>query len=209
MDEKKTEVSIKVSAPYDADSCEGVLAICSWIKEAVCKCGIEIKSEEYSFRCSFKAGDISYDCYSVDEFKKHAFGQKIIVYTCYLVVYHDNDKIYFGISDKAWREDNICVSCNDKLLLLDLKTFLLKEKSILSDQSEGHISINAVNSSVVVGRDNTVNATITETCPKDNKPSFWTEILQGIVQNIVWVIVIAIIALIFAVFGESIPDWLR
>ena len=107
MDEKKTEVSIKVSAPYDADSCEGVLAICSWIKEAVCKCGIEIKSEEYSFRCSFKAGDISYDCYSVDEFKKHAFGQKIIVYTCYLVVYHDNDKIYFGISDKAWREDNI------------------------------------------------------------------------------------------------------
>ena len=74
MDEKKTEVSIKVSAPYDADSCEGVLAICSWIKEAVCKCGIEIKSEEYSFRCSFKAGDISYDCYSVDEFKKHAFG---------------------------------------------------------------------------------------------------------------------------------------
>lgn len=146
MDEKKTEVSIKVSAPYDADSCEGVLAICSWIKEAVCKCGIEIKSEEYSFRCSFKAGDISYDCYSVDEFKKHAFGQKIIVYTCYLVVYHDNDKIYFGISDKAWREDNIYVSCNDKLLLLDLKTFLLKEKSILSDQSEGHISINAVNS---------------------------------------------------------------
>ena len=59
MDEKKTEVSIKVSAPYDADSCGGVLAICSWIKEAVCKCGIEIKSEEYSFRCSFKAGDIS------------------------------------------------------------------------------------------------------------------------------------------------------
>ena len=51
MDEKKTEVSIKVSAPYDADSCEGVLAICSWIKEAVCKCGIEIKSEEYSFAC--------------------------------------------------------------------------------------------------------------------------------------------------------------
>ena len=51
MDEKKTEVSINVSAPYDADSCEGVLAICSWIKEAVCKCGIEIKSEEYSF-CS-------------------------------------------------------------------------------------------------------------------------------------------------------------
>lgn len=77
MDEKKTEVSIKVSAPYDADSCEGVLAICSWIKEAVCKCGIEIKSEEYSFRCSFKAGDISYDCYSVDEFKKHAFGQMV------------------------------------------------------------------------------------------------------------------------------------
>lgn len=86
---------------------------------------------------------------------------------------------YYKITIKAWREDNIYVSCNDKLLLLDLKTFLLKEKSILSDQSEGHISINAVNSSVVVGRDNTVNATITETCPKDNKPSFWTEILQG------------------------------
>lgn len=117
--------------------------------------------------------------------------------------------LYVDCIAKAWREDNIYVSCNDKLLLLDLKTFLLKEKSILSDQSEGHISINAVNSSVVVGRDNTVNATITETCPKDNKPSFWTEILQGIVQNIVWVIVIAIIALIFAVFGESIPDWLR
>ena len=86
MDEKKTEVSIKVSAPYDADSCEGVLAICSWIKEAVCKCGIEIKSEEYSFRCSFKAGDISYDCYSVDEFKKHAFGQKIInIKSCLII----------------------------------------------------------------------------------------------------------------------------
>ena len=201
--------SINIESKEPVDTVENVLTNVNWIKKAVADAGYPV--DDYSFESQFNIGELSCTCDSEEELRVEALGQNTVFSNTTLNFKHDDDYIGFIISPSNVINEgkNVFISCNNKTMLSNIVALLKIKTSENEDNSASSIVINANNinsSNIVVGSGNTANV---NAAPAPAKKSIWKDIWAGILKNIIWVLVVAIILIVLAYFGITKPDWLR
>lgn len=153
------------TAEYTLNTFDDVLKTVDWIRDALR--AIFQNYEELESYCfiKFDAGDLSYDCKSMDEFKKYAFAKEIIVKT--LSVGVSENWITTMISVHAYEqgidaEQEYVLSSTDEKLLVDFRDALKsKKKGIPLNYSQTIINCEKhEDNSVHVGNNNQISNSV-------------------------------------------------
>ena len=164
--------------------------------------------EKLGFHCSvaFSSDEMSYECNSIEEFKKYAFGKSIKVNR--LLVYVSENWVGSLVDvfatyhkDEAYQE--FVLSSKDEMLIINLRDALLAEKKPEPKQKEAvivkvednsvHIGNNNHISNSVVGSKNTAGIEQKADASKPPKESFLSKTFwQILVPIAVGLMVIAI-----------------
>lgn len=206
--------SIEVESILDIDSSENVLLIAQWIEGCMRKAGQPTRKSRYELY--FHCGELRIKCTTLNEFKEHSLGQDIRVYG-YSIFYNlgKPNLIAFYIDKKRSSNDNatVTIQCDDRLIIQEVAKIMKAEKANFEQsrlQNASEIIIQGNNNQIGVintGSNNTIKNQM-HSSPKA-KSGFWQGIVQFIVSNIVWVIIVAIILITLTVIGITQPDWLQ
>lgn len=201
--------SIEITSYAPVDSVEHVLENVNWIKNAVKEAGYN--AEKYVFESNFDIGELSCTCESEEELRTEALGQEVVFFNASLNFFFGKNHIGFILnkSDSINEGKNVFISCNDKTMLSCIVSKLKhQEKKQLDSQTSSVVvhAEGASSSNIVIGSGNTASInTASQPAPK----SFWKDIWAGILKNIIWVVVAAIILAALAYLGITQPDWLK
>ena len=201
--------SINIESRFPVDSLENVLKNIEWIKRAGADAGVSAKDP--IFNSSFSVGELSCECKSEEELRTEALGQKVCFSDTMLYYQIGDEHIAFSFHPCRITDDgkNAYISCNDKTLLSTVMAHLKTADTEIKESSLGPVVIQANNvstSNIIVGSGNTstVNA-----AAQSGKKSFWKDIWAGILKNIIWVIIVAVILIVLAFLGITKPEWLQ
>lgn len=215
----------KVESILDIDTSENILQIAQWIKNSVQDTDLEVSG--YHFHALFSIGDLTVSCENEKEFKEHALGQNIEL-TTFTIQFDMGGELYlfFDISRKSNRQENknVSIHCRDRSIIQDIVSKLKLEKDKFEEKlvppapvmliQGNNNQIGVVNAgdnnqfnTVTAGNNNTISNQVQPT--QKTRSGFWHGILQFIVSNIIWVIIVAVIIIIITVLGVTQPDWLR
>lgn len=165
--------------------------------------------ENMNINCSvaFSSDEMSYDCNSIDEFKKYAFGKNIEVKRLLLFV---SEGWVGSLVDvfAAYRKDEACqefvLSSKDEMLIINLREALLSNKKVELKQTKETVIMKIEDNSIHIGDNNHISNSVVGSKNKtkseqkaDNskreKESFWSKTFwQFFIPIAVGVIVIAI-----------------
>lgn len=119
------------TSEYTLNTFDDVLKTVSWIRDAlrvVFQDKLELDSHCF---ITFDSGDLSYDCESIDEFKKYAFGKTIDVKTISIGVSENWANSIISIyahKQGIITEQEYVISSADERLLVDLRDALHSKK---------------------------------------------------------------------------------
>lgn len=191
-------------------SFDDVVSTVEWIKNAMKF--VFVDKNKLSYRCtiSFDAGELSYECHSLDEFKQYAFGKDIKVKVLRMFVTEDWVTPLIAVyahNIKFDEKQKYILSSKDEKMLVDLRTALKEKRNINStniatqvvmcekyEDSSIHIGNNNQISNSVIGSKNTVDIEEKNIVSENKEESlisktFW----QFFVPIAVGVIVVAIV----------------
>ena len=212
--------SKEIYAKYKKFDYDGVIKNFDWITTMIKELFDDI-IEPY-VQIAFTMGDIDCSCNSINEFKEHAYGQNISVYT-YNVSFYQNtndEKIrtaFMILSD--YKEKQIKVCCDDKQTLIKICTAL--ENSLSAQEEKQPIllqqTVNRIDQStnISIGDNNTIqdsNIGAGNQLQKEEhseKDSFWNPIWQTLVANWMWFLLGLGVAALLTYFGFNNTDWMN
>ena len=214
----------KVESILDIDTSENILQIAQWIKNSVQDTVLEVSG--YHFHALFSIGDLTVSCENEKEFKEHALGQNIEL-TTFTIQFDKDGELYlfFDISRKSSRQENknVSIHCRDRSIIQDIVSKLKLEKDKFEEKlvppapvmliQGNNNQIGVVNAgdnnqfNTVTAGNNTINSQVQP--PQKAQLGFWQGVLQFVVSNIVWVIIVAIILVALTIIGITQPDWLQ
>lgn len=202
--------SIEIESYMPVDSVDHVLMNCNWIKAALLRAGYSI--DDYHFESNFEMGELSCTCKSEEELRKETLGQNVEFFSILLMFFQKKDTqnicFFMKKSDMLNKRKNISINCDDKTMLSivveNLRHLANEKNDAFSNSVEIHAE-GANSSNIIVGSSN--SASIEK--PPEAKKSFWKEIWAGLLQNIFWAILVALILLVLAFLGIKQPDWLK
>ena len=205
--------SVEVESILDIDKIENVLIIAQWIKNCMMKAGQKIKS--YKFRILFTSGKLKVTCNSEKEFKEYSLGQEfsVITYSIFFNVLSANSVSFF-IEEKRGSAEVACISVHsdDRSILQEVTSVMKASREEFAKHQSLQFSEIEIQSdfmqSEMINTDNS-NKNSHAQAHEKKQPGFWHGVLQIIVSNIIWVILIAIIIILITVLGITQPDWLR
>ena len=146
------------NSKYCLTTYENVIRTYEWIKN--CFEYVFADIEKLEIRCSidFEHSNTRYECKSIDEFKRYAFGKEITVDNMFVSA-SDSSKllsslayIYAGYSQDK-KGQSLLVSSNDELVIANIKEALDGEKR---KQNSEYITINKYEKNCVNIGDNTI-----------------------------------------------------
>lgn len=197
---------------------DGVIQNYKWIQETVFSLFENLATPEVQI--SFKMGDISCTCFSIEEFSEYAYGQKIDVHS-YNISFNSNKghKIiaYFILS--SIKED-ATLYCDRKDSLIKIST-ALEEASKIRDTSATPVVqeiatyVHDESTHVTIGDNNTIeNANIgaNNTSNADKpapKESFWKAVWQTIAANWIWFAFGLLLIAVLAGTGITNTNWME
>lgn len=212
--------SKKIPVKYQELDYSGVIQNYHWIQNSLLS---EFKDVEIpNIEISFKMGDISCSCESIEEFSTHAYEQSIDVYMYNMHFYKKNNNdshtkiasIILSFSNKVFN-----ISCDSKEILIkictalensmkqDVSNVLLQNKDIKYIHDESiHVEIGDNNTiqSANVGKNNSIK---TESLTP--KESFWSHVFQTLVANWLWFIFGLALIVLTGYFGLKNLDWMN
>lgn len=146
------------SLKYCLTTYENVLCTYEWIKDCFEYVFADITSLEISVRIDFEHRNTRYECKSIDEFKRYAFGKEVIVESLFIsasdasTILSSLAYVYAGCSDDK-KGQSFSITSNDELVIANIKEALDREKR---KQHSEHITINKYENNCVNIGDNTV-----------------------------------------------------
>lgn len=189
----------------------GVLENISWIIDSVKS--IYGDKIEIEVEINFDIGDIKCKCITIDEFKQHAYGQKIDVFSFNICTYqlvNNKRQQITHIIIKPYSEVSLIVNCDAKEILISIATALenssnkettqqptLQQFNTIHDESVNIIGNGNKFENSVVGKHNNVEAT-------SKKEPFWKPIVQMLISNWLWFLIGALLLLYV---GTQEIDW--
>lgn len=195
------------SSKYYINTYDNTIYTYEWIKNCFEYVFADVTNLNISIRIKFTSFNAQYECKSINEFKRYAFGKDIVVESLFISASDSSNLftslayIYTGYS-KGEKEQNFSIVSNDELVIANIKDALDVEKKQHSEQTtinkyedkSVHIGDNAVifNSDVV--SNNKVS-----NVEENNKPTVesWYE---KIAWNIIIPIIVGLIASIISVW---------
>lgn len=197
---------------------DGVIQNYKWIQETVFSLFENLATPEVQI--SFKMGDISCTCFSIEEFSENAYGQKIDVHS-YDISFNSKKghKIiaYFILS--SIKED-ATLYCDRKDSLIKIATaleesFKIKDTSTPPVFQEIHNYVHDESTHVTIGDNNTIetanigaNNTLNADKPSP-KESFWKPIWQTITANWIWFAFGLLLIAVLASTGITNTNWME
>lgn len=199
------------TSEYTLNTFDDVLKAIDWIRDALRTVFQNYEKLDSYCYITFDSGDLSYDCNSVDEFKRYAFGKEINVNT--LSVGVSENWIVTLITVRAHKqsavtEQEYVLSSKDEKLLVDLRDALKSKrkeiplKSVQTiincekhEDNSVHLGNNNQISNSVIGSQNAAEIEQETEVPESKKQSiiskgFW----QILIPIAVGLIVVAIAA---------------
>lgn len=183
---------------------DDVLKTYHWISNAIYNTFEDRK--ELSIRCNiaFSSDEMSYECRSIDEFKKYAFGKSIkIKHLSIHVTENWNNSLVdvFAIYSKYEEKQEFIISSSDEMWIINLRDALLlnndtepqhKETIVMKYEDNSiHIGNNNQISNSVVGSKNKTDVEQRTEILQEKKESFLSKTFW---QIIIPIIVAAIVA---------------
>lgn len=188
------------------DSYDSVVSTYEWIRDALRF--VFDKQNDLTLNCviAFDSEDMSYDCKSIDEFKKHAFGKTIRVKT--MSVYVSKNwietlvSIHANRSSESKRQEFI-LSSEDEMLVIGLRDALLAKKKgnprpqpyniIQYEDNSVHIGDGNKISNSAIGSKNTIETECEITNPAPEKEKLPSKVFWEIVIPIAVGIIVALV----------------
>lgn len=201
------------TSEYTLNTFDDVLKTIDWIRDALRAVFQNYEKLDSYCYITFDAGDLSYDCKSVDEFKQYAFGKEINVKT--LSVGVSENWIITLITMRAHKqgivtEQEYVLSSSDEKLLVDLRDALITKKkgmpmnsaqTIINcekhEDNSVHIGNNNQISNSVIGSKNTAEIEQETVTPGSKE--------ESIASKSFWQIFVPILVI---VVGAAICVWL-
>ena len=199
-------------AVHTIDTYDNVLISYNWICDAL---HMAFPEECLNIRChvSFSSNELTYNCKSIEEFKKYAFGKETNVQKLHVLAY-DND--FNGLVDvyaayhKNSSEQVFHLTSNDEMRIVCLKESLCISKDATLNDKE-NIVMHIEDNSIHIGNDNQISNSVfssknisnienvNKSTSIENKESllsksFW-QILVPILVGIIVVVICACIGL--------------
>lgn len=194
-------------AEHTIDTFDNVISTVDWIKDALRV--VLSPSEELVGKCiiDFDAGDISYECKSIDEFKQYAFGKNINVKTMTVWVSENWASALISVYAIKARDEGLqefILSSNNEKLLVDLRDALRAKKKGIPlntvhtvinnyekhEDNSIHIGNNNSISSSAIGTNSTAKVISVETIEESPKEKWYSKCLWQIVIPIIVGIVV-------------------
>ena len=150
-------------ATHSINTYDEVLKTYHWICDAMRT--IFEDREKLSFHCSvtFSSDEMSYECNSIEEFKKYAFGKSIEVNRL-LVYVSENwvgslvDVFATHHKDEAFQE--FVLSSKDEILIINLKEALLSNKKVEPQQTKETVIMKIEDNSIHIGDNNHISNSV-------------------------------------------------
>lgn len=198
----------------------GVIGNYNWIKDILSSLFENIEKPDCEI--SFRMGDISCSCQSIEEFLEHAYGQNINVYVYDLVFYQNSS------DNNCNRLTHIIITCSDKTLTVycDSKEKLIKICTALEDSMKPETSnvllqaekiqyIHDESTHVTMGDHSTIQSAnigknnMIKTEAPTPEESFWKPVLQTLAANWVWFTLGLILIVALGYLGIKNTDWMN
>lgn len=199
---------------------DGVIQNYKWIEETVFSLFEDLATPKVQI--SFKMGDISCTCFSIEEFSEHAYGQQIDVYS--YDISFDSSKDHKSIAYVMLSSTNLkkvaTLCCDRKDSLIKIST-ALEEASKIKDTSATPVVqeiatyVHDESTHVTIGDNNTIeNANIgaNNTSNADKpapKESFWKAVWQTIAANWIWFAFGLLLIAVLAGTGITNTNWME
>lgn len=188
--------SQEISAKYHTLDYDGVIKSYDWIKEIMFSLYDDLTEPDTDI--SFQLGKISCNCKTIKEFKEHAYGVEIKVYSYTLYFFKKfplNGKEHFAAINI--NEKQISIYCYNKEVLIDICTAL--ENSLKFQESEPtgkqqinhythydesiHLTVgdNNILQEISIGKNNSIEKDVSAL-----KQNFWQSVLQSLTANFIW-----------------------
>ena len=153
------------TSEYTLNTFDDVMKTVDWIRNALRAVFQDYDTLESYCYITFDAGDLSYDCTSIDEFKQYAFGKEINVKT--LSVGVSKNWITTLLTVRAHKQDIVAeqeyiLSSTDEKLLVDIRNALQTKKKGIPLHSI-HTIINCKkheDNSVHIGNNNQISNSV-------------------------------------------------
>ena len=172
------EFSKNIKSKYDFKTYEGTKEAVDWILLSLKK--LKLSSQKPKVDFLFDIGEIGCSCNTLDEFVENAYGQKEYKLTRFTVVQFEKVDICIYIS--SHNEDELYIKTNNKNTL---------EKIIL-----------CLNETTL--KDNNCEETNNMDIKKLSQTKQWIiAIIQNLLANWIWVIIVAIFTFIVAFFSKK------
>lgn len=192
--------SIHTIGAYD-----DVLKTYNWICNAMST--VFKDRENLSFKCNiaFSSDEMSFECHSLNEFKKYAFGKNIEVKRLLIYVYEDRVGSLVGVfaTYHEGEEQKFVISSKDEMLIINLRDALMTNNNAKTQQKENivmkyednsvHIGDNNQISNSVVGVQNTADVKQKTEVLENKKESFLSKTFWNFFIPILGAIIAAIL----------------
>ena len=200
------------TSEYTLNTFDDVMKTVDWIRNALRAVFQDYDTLESYCYITFDAGDLSYDCTSIDEFKQYAFGKEINVKT--LSVGVSKNWITTLLTVRAHKQDIVAeqeyiLSSTDEKLLVDIRNALQTKKKGIPLHSF-HTIINCEkheDNSVHIGNNNQISNSV---IGGNNKAEIKQETVvpehkeESIASKSFWQIIVPILVI---VVGAAICVW--
>jgi len=183
-----------------------IISTYTWIHNALRSVFENREGLSISCYITFSADEMSYDCNSIDEFKKYAFGKNIQVDRLYVSISEtwvsSLIHVFASYKENADQQEYVLTS-NDELTIINLREALQmskkaepkpKETIVMKvEDNSVHIGNNNSISNSVVGSKNTTETEQKNELPENKKESFLSKTFwQFVVPIVAGIIVVAL-----------------
>lgn len=175
---------------HSINTYDDILTTCFWIENALKVSCKDIEIKEIIMMISFYSGEMLYECKSLEEFKKYAFGKEIRLRDACIWV---KDKTVWGAVNVYFSSKNpeFKIASSKESLISDT-VFALKNELTPQEKQKEHIIVKHEDKSIHIGDGNTIvgsvigqdNKVVTEN--KDAKKDKWY-------SKITWKIIVPIL----------------
>lgn len=149
-------------ATHTIKTFDDIVSTYNWIHDALC--AVCQNRKELNIHCTvaFSTDEMSYECSSIDEFKKYAFGKDIEVKR--MLVYASENWLnslvdVFATYNKEADIQKFVLSSKDEMMIINLKEALLTNKEAQPKQKDADI-MQIVDNSVHIGSNNQISNSV-------------------------------------------------
>lgn len=194
------------------DSYDNVVSTYEWIRDALRFVFEERNNLTLNYVISFDSEDMSYECKSIDEFKKYAFGKTIRVKT--MTAFVSKNWIQTLVSIYANRssgseQQEFILSSEDEMLVISLRDALLANKKaspraspptvIQYEDNSVHIGDGNKISNSAIGSKNTIETECEISNPAPEKEKVVSKLFWQILVPIAVVVIGALVCIWFGI----------